>query len=34
LVPSVAPVWATDYLSGNATPQEYLIYGEYVAPPP
>jgi len=34
LVPTVAAVWADDYLTGNATPQEFIVYGEYEAPPP
>jgi hypothetical protein len=32
--PAVAVVWATDYLSGNATPQAFIQYDEYLAPPP
>ncbi len=36
IVPSVAAVWATDYLSGSAdfTPEAYIQYDEYIPPPP
>lgn len=36
IVPSVAAVWATDYLSGSAdaTPEAFIQYDEYLAPPP
>jgi len=34
LVPDIAAVWATDYLTGSATPQTFIYYGEYLAPPP
>lgn len=36
IVPSVAAVWADDYPAGsaNATPQQFIQYDEYIAPPP
>ncbi len=36
VVPSVAAVWATDYLTGSAdaTPEEFIQYDEYLPPPP
>jgi hypothetical protein len=36
IVPSVAAVWADDYLAGSAsaTPEQFIQYDEYIPPPP